>query len=173
MSKINDNHQDIELKDFFRFGGRINRSKYFNIIGCNYAVIITIIILFFMFKMLGNQYNSEIFKLISDVLYNLFRLSIVLGVFSIIINGFRRAQDSNLSGWISLIPIYNIYIFWFKKGTEGYNSYGNNPLEKTLEEKNIDIEKINKQIKTLRTISLICILGGFSSLLILFFIGYL
>jgi uncharacterized membrane protein YhaH (DUF805 family) len=173
MTKINDNHQDLELKDFFRFEGRINRAKYIDIWGWNFTVQVTFILSYIMFNTLGTQSNSDTLKSIGIISIVFFGLTSLVGAISLILNGIRRAHDCNQSGWFSIIPIYNIYLIWFKKGTEGENEYGNNPLEKKLPENPIDEAKFNRQQKILRTISFIGIFGGFGTLIILFLIGYL
>ncbi|MDP3927763.1 MAG: DUF805 domain-containing protein [Bacteroidota bacterium] len=173
MTKINDNHQDLEMKDFLKSEGRINRAKYIDIWGWNFTVQVTFILSYIIFNTLGTQSNSDILKSIGIISIVFFGLTSFIGAISLILNGIRRAHDCNQSGWFSIIPIYNIYLIWFKKGTEGENEYGNNPLEKKLPVNSIDEGKFNIQQKTLRSISLIGIFGGFMTLIILFLIGYL
>lgn len=50
---------------------------------------------------------------------------IILSVF-IIIQLIKRIQDTNKSGWLALVPFYNI-ILLFSSGTEGNNDYGVDP----------------------------------------------
>lgn len=173
MTKINDNHQDLEPKDFFKFEGRINRAKYIDIWGWNLTIQVTFVLLYFLSSVLFIKENSsfhKIFTLLSNVIFGLLALS---GVISLTFNGIRRAHDCNKSGWFSIIPLYNIYLIWFKKGTTGENKYGNNPLDKKLLIKQIDEAIFTRQQKTLRLISFIMILGGFSALIILSIISYL
>jgi uncharacterized membrane protein YhaH (DUF805 family) len=173
MTKINDNHQDLELKDFFRFEGRINRAKYIDIWGWNFTVQVTFILSYIMFNTVGTQSNFGTLKSIGIISLVFFGLTSLVGTIALILNGIRRAHDCNQSGWFSIIPIYNIYLIWFKKGTEEENEYGNNPLEKKLPENQIDEAKFNRQQKILRKISFVGIFGGFGTLIILFLIGYL
>jgi uncharacterized membrane protein YhaH (DUF805 family) len=42
--------------------------------------------------------------------------------------GVRRLHDTGHSGWWALVPFYNIYLL-VKKGTEGYNEYGEDPIQ--------------------------------------------
>jgi uncharacterized membrane protein YhaH (DUF805 family) len=147
MTKIYDNHQDLELKDFFRFEGRINRSKYIDIWGWNFTVRLTFLLSYIMFNTLGAQSNSDTLKNIGIISLVFFGLTLLVGAVSLILNGMRRAHDCNQSGWFSIIPIYNIYLIWFKKGTEGENEYGNNPLEKELSENPLDEAKFKKHKK--------------------------
>jgi uncharacterized membrane protein YhaH (DUF805 family) len=39
----------------------------------------------------------------------------------------RRLHDTGHSGWWIIVPFYNIYLL-FKKGDEGYNEYGEEPI---------------------------------------------
>lgn len=39
----------------------------------------------------------------------------------------RRLHDTGHSGWWMIVPFYNIYLL-FKKGDEGYNEYGEDPI---------------------------------------------
>lgn len=173
MTKINDNHQDLELKDFFKFEGRINRAKYIDIWGWNFTVQVTFILSYILFSGLAKQSSSDILKSLAVISIVLLRLATLVGTISLILNGIRRAHDCNQSGWFSIIPIYSIYLVWFKKGTEGENEYGNNPLDKKLPENPIDEAIFIKQQKILRTISFVMIFGGFGTLIILFLIGNL
>ena len=60
-------------------------------------------------------------------------LMVVLGVggFMLII---RRWHDLGKSGWLSLlmlVPLFNFFVLiflWVKKGTDGPNTYGDDPL---------------------------------------------
>lgn len=132
MNKINDNHQDLELKDFFKFEGRINRAKYIEIWGWNFTIQVTFILSYILFSTLGTQTNSDLLKSIGIFSIVFFGFFSLVGTLSLILNGIRRAHDCNQSGWFSIIPIYNIYLIWFKKGTDGENKYGNNPLDKKI-----------------------------------------
>lgn len=44
----------------------------------------------------------------------------------IIIQGIKRMHDINKSGWYVLIPIYNLIVY-LRDGTEGINTYGDDP----------------------------------------------
>jgi uncharacterized membrane protein YhaH (DUF805 family) len=170
---ITDNHQDLELKDFFRFEGRINRAKYIDIWGWNFTAQITFILSYVLFTTLGTQSNSPTLKGIGAISAVLFGLTLLVGTISLILNGIRRAHDCDQSGWFSIIPIYSIYLILFKKGTDGENEYGNNPLGKKLAVKTIDENQFNRQQKLLRTICFACVFGGFGTLTILLLTGYL
>lgn len=50
----------------------------------------------------------------------------ILMIIFILIQSAKRMHDVNKSGWFSLIPLYNIVLF-FTKGTAGNNDYGVNP----------------------------------------------
>lgn len=169
MTNLKYNHQDLELKDFFRFKGRINRAKYIDIWGWNFTVQVTLILSYLIYSQLSAQINSEILGDLAFVSLVIFAL---IGRISLILNAIRRAHDCNQSGWFLLIPFYNFYLIWFKKGTQGDNDYGNNPLYNNLPEKPVDEAKFNKQQRLLKTISFIGIFGGFVSLVVLFLISY-
>jgi len=173
MTQVDDNHQDLELKDFFTYAGRINRAKYFNIWGWNFTALLTFILLSVLFTALGTQLSSTILKGIGTISMWILGLIFLVGTVSLTLNGIRRAHDSNLSGWFSIIPIYNIYIVLFKKGTAGENDYGNNPLDKKLPTSTTDEVAFNSQQKIFRTFAFVCVFGGLGTLAILFLTGYL
>jgi uncharacterized membrane protein YhaH (DUF805 family) len=170
---IQDNHQDLELKDFFQFQGRINRAKYFDILGWNIAVQVTLVLLSGSFKAIGTQSDSAAWLSLANVFLWLFAAAALVGNISLLLNSIRRVHDCNLSGWFSIIPVYSIYLVFFKKGTAGENDYGNDPLAQSLAPKTVEEEKFNSQQKVFRTLSLVCIVGGLGALAFLFFTGYL
>lgn len=173
MKIINDNHQDLELKDFFRFEGRINRAKYFDIWGWNFSAQLTFIVSYNLFNNLGTLLNSTFLEIIGIISLVFFYVTSIIGRISLILNRIRRVHDCNKPGLYSFIPFYSTYLVWFKKGTENENEYGNNPLEKALPEKPFDVLKFNRQQKLLKILSLSGIFGGFATLIVLFIIGYL
>ena len=48
----------------------------------------------------------------------------------IIAQGIKRVHDSGLPALFYFIPIYNIYLCFFKKGEHGSNEYGSDPILK-------------------------------------------
>lgn len=110
----------MDLKKYFTFEGRINRAKYFFI-----PLILGIITI--PFYLMAEYAHSSI----------LFTLYVVLSILVYIINvciTVQRLHDIERSGFhyfLLWIPIYNIYlslILLFKKGTDGPNEYGEDPL---------------------------------------------
>lgn len=56
-------------------------------------------------------------------------ISLVLGIF-MIIQTIKRMHDLDMSGWYSIVPIYNI-VLAFTDGTPGPNRYGPDPKGRT------------------------------------------
>lgn len=104
-------------KMFFQTSGRLNRQRY----------ILRGLILF--------PFNcvAMAFSAIDAVLISVF-ISIPVGILGIMLS-IRRCHDINKSGWFmlwSLVPIANIIIglmLLIKKGTDGPNHYGPDPLQ--------------------------------------------
>lgn len=110
----------MELKNYFTFEGRMNRLKYFGII--------------FLLGIIG-----AIFSVATELTYNLVLayINVSFSVIALIINIFvtvQRLHDLKRPGFhyfLTFIPIYNIYFLLyllFKKGTDGPNEYGADPL---------------------------------------------
>lgn len=115
---------------FFSFKGRLNRKAYFSrvlpICFINYANVRT---LQYIDTIPANQLNNlgvsiVIALLIIVIVFCVAGLSLTV----------RRLHDTNHSGWwyltafIPLFNFYTIYLMYFKKGTEGYNRFGSDPL---------------------------------------------
>lgn len=79
---------------------------------------------------IAGESNSLVMNLLSLVLFVLF---IALGVATIMLV-IRRWHDLGKSGWFTLllfIPLVNLFVaiyLWVKKGDEGPNEYGDDPL---------------------------------------------
>ncbi|MCT4620980.1 MAG: DUF805 domain-containing protein [Marinisporobacter sp.] len=109
------------MKKFFTFNGRINRLGYFGYIFL--AGLVTII------PQVVYQFTENTFALILYIGFYIayMALSICLAV--------QRLHDIERPGvhwFLLLIPLYNIYLgllLLFKKGTDGTNEYGPDPLE--------------------------------------------
>jgi len=155
-----ENHQDLELQDFFLSNGRINRAKYIDIWGWITTFQITFILVSVLLNNLGIQNDNATLIGLSKISFSLFGLTILVGTISLILNGIRRVQDCDKSGWYSIIPFYSAYLIIFKKGTSGDNRFGNDPLKKELPKKEINETKWNRQQKILKIFSLTMILGG-------------
>lgn len=107
------------MRDLFSMEGRLNRALYFrNVV----AVYIGMSVLSFVVGMLGA---------IADAVYLLVGLVALVAIVS---QSVRRLHDMDRDGYeylLIIIPFYNIY-FWLvlflRKGTEGANKYGADPL---------------------------------------------
>ncbi|WP_099192081.1 DUF805 domain-containing protein [Tepidibacter mesophilus] len=112
------------MKNLFTSEGRINRSKYihYNFI----AFIICSLINLTMNSIPFDDGNVFVFIFISllVITYLIFYICLIV----------QRLHDLNRSGihiLLLLIPIYDVYlkfIILFKKGTNGPNQYGEDPL---------------------------------------------
>ncbi len=133
----NDSHQQIkactatssdrEVVDmFFRWTGRINRQPY-NIL-CFTLYILNMI----CYGIGSDEFDS--FDNIDIAIGFVFLAIIIVVSVAILSLTVRRLHDLNLSGWwsiICLVPgvglIFNL-VLAFKKGTDGQNYYGPDPL---------------------------------------------
>lgn len=111
----------MNLKRYFTFKGRINRAKYFWI---SFLVGIPIVILSIMI-----EYSESISFILLVLLLEI--IATILSVCLVV----QRLHDIKRPGahfWLLLIPLYNIYlglVLLFKKGTDGPNIYGEDPLK--------------------------------------------
>ncbi|SKC71944.1 DUF805 domain-containing protein [Maledivibacter halophilus] len=110
----------MNIKRYFTFKGRINRAKYIWI-----PFLIGILAVIFQAIFISTE---SIGLLLVVILLSI--ASTVLGICLTV----QRLHDIERPGthyWLLLIPIYNIYLgllLLFKKGTDGPNEYGENPL---------------------------------------------
>lgn len=109
------------MSNLFSYKGRINRSKYLLFLFGLSIISFTVSVILEM----GDNIAVTIIAII---------LSIVLSVKTICVE-IERLHDIERPGihvLLLLIPFYNIYlklVLLFKKGTEGSNEYGKDPLE--------------------------------------------
>lgn len=111
---------------FFTYRGRLNR-KPFILRGFLLSILSSIM----------STVMTEMTEASSVVMHLLALLPLILmvvfgaGAFMLII---RRWHDLGKSGWLSLlmlIPLFNFFVLiflWAKKGTDGPNTYGDDPL---------------------------------------------
>ena len=118
----------------FSYSGRINRSQFWM---ANIIQILTIFIIFTGGLILIGTTDSGDNNLSVPVIVGLIALAIVfIGIiYSNICTGIKRYHDHNKQGWwifITWVPVigYAWYIIecGFLIGTEGPNSYGDDPL---------------------------------------------
>ncbi|WP_445330234.1 DUF805 domain-containing protein [Tepidibacter sp. Z1-5] len=109
------------MKNLFNFNGRMNRFKYFG-----YQLL---------FLTIHFILNINSFSFTENFSYNniLFPLPLPYAIIFIYLT-IQRLHDINrpkLHIFLLLIPIYNIYLsflLYFKKGSYGFNKYGEDPL---------------------------------------------
>ena len=120
----------VKNVNFFSFDGRISRANYWWIylfyslgfIGY-YFLLLTFAEYFFGFGYGYNTTGNDI-MIIGNLFYRALRVPIDV----------RRCHDINLSGWHSImlfIPVVNLIFLlmnFTKKGIDGENVYGKNPL---------------------------------------------
>ena len=111
------------MNNFFSMKGRINRAKY------NFANIIITILIIVLYG-IGME-KGEITRIVSLIpMFLLFYFDLCLSV--------KRLHDIGKSGkylFGIIIPIYSFFlsiILTFKKGQQGMNKYGEDPLEKNI-----------------------------------------
>jgi tetratricopeptide (TPR) repeat protein len=98
------------MQQIFSFKGRLGRFEYL----ISYFIFIFFITLFSYSD--KNQTTSLLYFLIALPLY-----------WFIFAQGSKRCHDSNYSGWFQLVPLFNLYLLFFKKGDITENSFGLNP----------------------------------------------
>lgn len=108
------------MSNLFTFEGRINRAKYFG-----YSLLLSFILMFIGYIA---EYTDSTF-----LVYIYLISAIIVSVINICLT-IKRLHDIERAGthyFLLLIPLYNIYLqllLLFKKGTDGPNQYGENPL---------------------------------------------
>ena len=115
----------MNWKNYFSFEGRVNRIKYFFItLICELLCLpVKIIPEFTQNEMLQLQYG----------------IVLILAIIVSICVTVQRLHDIDRPGihfFLLLIPFYNIYlglVLLFKKGTNGPNLYGDDPLTSSCE----------------------------------------
>lgn len=116
------------LAEVFSARGRANRSWYFWHIVLDDVLIITLAIALLL---VGDAFGSGL------VVFPLVGL-IVAGFWAGTAITVKRLHDLGRSGWdwfLLLVPLYNVYlgcILLFKKGTDGPNAFGPDPLRPSL-----------------------------------------
>ena len=139
----------------FSFKGRAGRMEYFfhNIID-DFIMIILFAIIITVMTVAESSQISEIVAVVGVICII---VVFILGIFSDIAVTVRRFHDLGQSGssfWLLLIPLYNIalgFTLLFKKGFEGENEYGADPLvkdQKPLQPDNKDVRQINDQMRS-------------------------
>jgi len=101
---------------FFRSIGRISRLTFL----LRYFWLSTFAVLDFTFLLCLSQKQD-----VSLLLLLLFFVFVIF-IVAIFIQAIKRAHDIGKSGWITLIPFYNIILF-FSRGEDQVNRYGNSP----------------------------------------------
>ncbi|MCT4605328.1 MAG: DUF805 domain-containing protein [Marinisporobacter sp.] len=110
----------MNVKKHLYISGRINSRKYF-------VIILLLALPLSMLETL-DQHAS-----ILDTDFSAFIVYIILWLLAIYFT-IKRLHDIERSAWhllLNFIPIYNIYLtilLLFKKGTDGPNKYGEDPL---------------------------------------------
>lgn len=114
------------LKKYSHFNGRASRSEFWYFILANFMMLFTLItVIGIKGEDFGNNENNLIFLGLFIFLYPLLMLTPFLSLCA------RRLHDVGLSGWLALIPMYNIYLFC-KKGNNGDNKYGADPYHRII-----------------------------------------
>jgi uncharacterized membrane protein YhaH (DUF805 family) len=116
------------MKQYFTTEGRLGRLQYFiNTLIIRFASIMAGTLLFVPFVLTKDP--SAI--MLGAVLFGVF---FIAGTVVCIMQAVRRLHDMEMSGsmyLLCLVPLANIYlaiILLFKKGTEGANQYGEDPV---------------------------------------------
>ena len=130
---------------FFRSIGRISRLTFL----LRYFWLSTFAILNLIFLLCLSQKQD-----VSLLLLLLFFVFVIF-IVAIFIQAIKRAHDIGKSGWITLIPFYNIILF-FSRGEDEVNRYGNSPNLKIRYSSDIIFEQ---EIENKTPILAIAILG--------------
>ena len=96
------------FKARFSFTGRITRKEY-----------LTSLIIFVFLALLSEDFSPRAPSIGRIII-------LVIGLWFIVAQGWKRSQDAGWHGIIGLLPYLNILLL-FRKGDEGTNEYGPNP----------------------------------------------
>ena len=108
------------MREYYNLKGRACRAEFWSFMAINLLVTIAVGVLIGI-VLEALKINSE---LMMDISLRLYMLALLPPYISVMI---RRVQDTGRSQWHALVPFYNLYIF-LKKGTDGENIYGPDPL---------------------------------------------
>lgn len=121
--------EETLLEKYFTYQGRINRKRFiFSLLKIFVANFLVAFVISFISLLIG---------IVSDADGSLKTLSSLLSApFTVagVMLSIRRWHDTNHSGWwlligfIPIINLYALYMLYFKKGTEGPNDFGEDPL---------------------------------------------
>lgn len=100
------NYYLFALQNYFQFEGRANRSEYWYFFLFN---TLTSLILVFLSARTG-----------SLLLYNIYAVAVLIPGLAV---GIRRMHDVGQSGWMLLIPFYNLYLA-ISPSDPNHNEYG-------------------------------------------------
>ncbi len=121
------------LKEYICFSGRMARGEFLNFIiaACMFCFFMGVI-LFAIFELLGYTTYTTCFIIPFIILNSILLLTIYAAIV-------RRLHDLNCSGWwiilllllgsSTIMSIISLLFLLFKKGTEGENRFGPDPLE--------------------------------------------
>lgn len=137
-------HNGNGIKEiFFSYEGRLNRKRYIlrtlALCGFGFALYVILGSLFFFLaasRPHAIQNEDELMAMIFGLSGLLFLLCLPLVASSYMLM-IRRLHDVNMSGFVCLlnfVPFVNVglaFYLLFKKGTEGGNEYGPDPLDMT------------------------------------------
>jgi uncharacterized membrane protein YhaH (DUF805 family) len=118
------NHFFVVLKKYAVFSGRASRSEYW------WYMLFYLIVLA---ALLGVDAIASLFD-VTSMFSSLFWIATLIPTIAVTV---RRLHDLNMSGWTAMVmflPILALLVFpfWFaRKGTDGANRFGPDPLEKT------------------------------------------
>lgn len=111
---------DPLTKDIFNVKGRSSRKAYWMFLVLASVIVGFLSGVIFVLLALINQ-------ILGFVFFGFVMIYIVIASFTMAI---RRCHDINYSFWYMFIPLFNIYLsilFYFVRGTEGPNNYGEDP----------------------------------------------
>lgn len=115
------------IKDmFFSYHGRLNRKRYI------LRALLVSVLMGLVNGVMGGMLESDSTAL--HIVSLLLLFVVLAGGVSSIMLAIRRWHDLGKSGWynlLALIPLVNFFVtiyLWAKKGTEGPNAYGDDPL---------------------------------------------
>jgi len=105
------------IKKYADFKGRASRKEYWLFFLANFIIYLG---LAFFEGLIGVYPESE-----ESIFITIYQLFIFLPSLAV---GVRRMHDANKSGWVLIIPIYNLIVA-LRKGTPETNKYGSPPKD--------------------------------------------
>ena len=117
-------HRRYSNLNLFTADGRISRMTYFI-----FSLLMPILVFWILAATAGLLGKLGPFG--ETLGYALLLLAIIAAVIALLVITIQRSHDFNTSGWLALLVLIlppMVILFWLMPGTNGINSYGEQPI---------------------------------------------